>query len=58
MGRPLSFETEITKRRIVEEIEEIESEVDGAGHISEAGRAKLRELRLALERRPIVDSVQ
>jgi hypothetical protein len=58
VGKPLSFETEITKKRIVEEVEEIEAEIDGSGHISDAGRTKLRELRIALERRPVVDSVQ
>lgn len=58
MGKPLSFETEITKKRIVEEVESIEAEIDGAGNISDAGVRRLRELRIALERKPVVDSVQ
>jgi hypothetical protein len=58
LSKPLSFETEITKKRIVEEVEAIEAEIDGAGNISEGGVRRLRELRIALERKPVVDSVQ
>lgn len=61
MGKPLSFEREITKARIVEAIEEIEGEVSpggDSGYISAAGIRQLRELRLALESKPVVDSVQ
>lgn len=57
MGKPLSFETEITKKRIVEEIEAIESEVR-ENYISADGQVRLRELRIALESKPVVDSVQ
>lgn len=57
MGKPLSFETEITKKRIVEEIETIEAEVR-ENYISADGQARLRELRIALESKPVVDSVQ
>ncbi len=62
MGKPLSFEKQITKKRIVEAIEEIEGEVSqsagGSSYISAAGIRQLRELRLALESKPVVDSVQ
>ncbi len=59
MATPLSFDREITKRRIIEAIEEIEGEVSTrSGVISEAGIRQLRELRLALESKPVVDSVQ
>jgi hypothetical protein len=58
LSKPLSFETEITKKRIVEEIEAIEAEIDRAGNISDGGVRLLRELRIALERKPVVDSVQ
>lgn len=54
MGKPLSFETQLTKKRIAEEIEEIEAEVDGKGHISDSGLRRLRELRIALESKPLV----
>lgn len=58
MGKPLLFEKEITKARIVEEVEAIEAEIDGTGRISDAGTRMLRDLRIALESRPVVDSVQ
>lgn len=54
MGKPLSFETQITKKRIAEEIEDIESEIDRNGNISDAGLRKLRELRIALESKPLI----
>lgn len=60
MGKPLSFEKQITKKRIVEAIEEIEGEISHSvesGFISAAGIRQLRELRLALESKPVVDSV-
>jgi hypothetical protein len=56
VANPLSFETEITKKRIVEEIEAIEAEVDGRGHLSNDGERRLRELRIALESKPLVDT--
>ena len=49
MGKPLSFETVITKKRLAEEVEDIESEIGREGFISDTGRRKIRELRLALE---------
>jgi hypothetical protein len=56
------FEKEITKQRIVEAIEEIESDVQAAGRgdkdAAYAAERKLRELRLALESKPLLDSVQ
>jgi hypothetical protein len=58
MANPLSFETEITRRRIVDEIESIEAEISSGGgpsYISEAGVRRLRELRLAMERKPLVE---
>lgn len=54
MGKPLSFETQLTKKRIAEEIEEIEGEVDGKGFISDSGLRRLRELRIALESKPLI----
>lgn len=53
MPKPLIFEREITTKRIVEEIEAIEEEIDGASRISEAGRTRLRELRIAVETKPL-----
>lgn len=58
MSRPILFETTITKQRIIDAIEDIESEIGSQGYISDAGVRKLRELRLALESKPVVDSVQ
>jgi hypothetical protein len=55
VGKPLSFEKEISRKRVVEEIEGIEAEVDGAGHISDGGVRRLRELRIALESKPLID---
>ena len=37
MAKPLTFDKEITKKRIIEAIEDVESEIDGAGRVSEAG---------------------
>ncbi len=57
MGKPLSFETQITKRRIVEAIEEIEGDLQGAKRSPDAVdlvERKLRELRLAIESKPLV----
>lgn len=58
MGKPISFETELTKKRLVEEIEAIEAEISATGHVSEQGRTLLRELRIALETKPVYDSIQ
>jgi len=58
VAKPLTFDKEITKKRIIEAIEDVESEIDGAGRVSEAGVRQLRELRIALESKPVVDSVQ
>lgn len=61
MPQPLSFVKELTKKRVCEEVEAIEAEVrpgkDG-GYISNDGITRLRELRLALETKPLVDSIQ
>jgi hypothetical protein len=53
----LSFEKELTKRRIVEAIEEIEGDVQGCRRSPDGVdlvERKLRELRLALESKPLV----
>ncbi len=58
MGKPLSFETELSQRRIREEVEAIESEIrpgdTSGGYISSDGIVRLRELRIALETKPLV----
>lgn len=58
MAKPLMFETELTKKRVVEAIEEAESDIQAAerGDKDAAGNAgrRLRELRLALESKPLI----
>jgi hypothetical protein len=60
VAKPLLFEKEITKKRVIEAIEEIEGDVKGC-YKSQDGidlvERKLRELRLALESKPLVASV-
>ncbi len=58
MPLPLSFLKELTKARVIEEIEAIEAEIDGASRISPGGVTRLRELRIALESKPLYDSIQ
>lgn len=59
MPLPILFAKDITKKRIVEEIEAIEAETKpDHNHISSDGIKMLRELRIALESKPVVDSVQ
>ncbi len=57
MGQPLQFLTEISKARIVEEIESIEEAVSEAKrdpNALERASRKLLELRIAVETRPLV----
>lgn len=56
MPQPISFDKELTKKRVIQEIEEIEAEISSTmNHISEQGRSRLRELRIALETKPLVE---
>jgi hypothetical protein len=59
VSRPISLEREITKKRLVEAIENIESdlELDHKTNI-DAARAKLLELRIAIETKPLIESIQ
>jgi hypothetical protein len=59
MPKPIALEVEITKRRIVEELEVIEDELarPSLDDYRDA-RNRLRELRIALETKPVYDSIQ
>lgn len=59
MPKPIALEVEITKRRIVEELEVIEDELARPSMDDySAARNRLRELRIALETKPVYDSIQ
>lgn len=62
MPKPIALETEITKRRIIEELETIEKELDypfGNSRLRfETAINRVRELRIALETKQVFDSIQ
>lgn len=59
MPKPIALEVEITKRRIVEELEFIEDALARPSDDTiQTARNRLRELRIALETKPVYDSIQ